>query len=126
MEPILIAGTTIVNFALISYTLFLYFERKTKVISSRVLLILTLDVVLDILATVCMIIGSSKGAFTWHGFIGYSSLLAMLIDSIFLWKSRLKGVANQPVPDNLHKYTLFAYIWWICAYITGLLLVMAR
>jgi hypothetical protein len=126
MEPVLIAGTTIVNLALISYSFFFYFERKTKSISSRVLSFLTVGVVLDITATVCMILGSSKGAFTLHGFVGYSSLTAMVADSILMWNSRLKGIQNQPISSNLHKYSLFAYVWWICAYLTGVLLVMLR
>ena len=82
MKPIILAGTIIVTLALIAYTLFIITEHKQKRASGKVLLYITLGLFLDITATVCMIIGSSNTPFTLHGFLGYTSLLAMLIDGI--------------------------------------------
>ena len=71
-----------------------------------------------------MILGSSNGAFTLHGALGYSSLTGMLIDAILLWRHRLTKGANTEVTDGLHKYSRYAYIWWVLAFITGAMLVM--
>jgi uncharacterized repeat protein (TIGR03987 family) len=126
MKPILIAGTSIVTLALISYTLFIFSERKTKRAGNKVLLFLTIGVIFDITATICMVIGSSKSPFTLHGILGYSSLLGMVTDAFFTWRSRFENGKDSPLSVSLHKYTLISYCWWIFAYITGFLLVMLR
>jgi hypothetical protein len=126
MKPILFAGTSIVNLALISYSFFIFYERKYKVISSKVLSFLTIGVIFDIIATICMIIGSSKGPFTLHGLIGYSSLTGMLIDLVIIWRQYIRNGNSSIVSAVSHKYSLFAYLWWIAAYVSGIVLVMLR
>jgi hypothetical protein len=123
MKPILIAGTSIVNIALIAYSLFIYQERKYRKVTSKLLTFLTIGVVLDISATICMIIGSSKGPFTIHGLLGYSSLLAMAIDAVLVWRFKNKSGLNSELSKPLHTYSLIAYSWWVLAYITGAFLV---
>jgi hypothetical protein len=123
MKPILIAGTSIVNLALISYSLFIYQEIKHRKVTSKLLTFLTIGVCLDITATCCMILGSSKGVFTFHGILGYSSLTAMIVDTILFWNSKRKSGLGSEVSKSLHKYSVFAFSWWVLAYITGALLV---
>lgn len=117
-------GTSIVFFALAFYSIGIFAEQKHKRVLPRVLTFLTLGIIFDIIATAFMIAGSSKGLFTLHGIIGYSSLLGMLIDNILIWRLRLKGGVGVIVPDAIHKYSRYAYIWWIIAFITGGLLVL--
>jgi uncharacterized repeat protein (TIGR03987 family) len=126
MKPILIAGTIIVNLALIAYTLFIFAERKNKKVVGKVLLFITIGVILDTTATVCMIAGSTKSPFTLHGILGYSSLAGMLTDAFLIWKCRLRDGMNSPLSRAVHNYSLIAYFWWITAYITGAMLVMMR
>jgi uncharacterized repeat protein (TIGR03987 family) len=126
MKPVLIAGTTIVNLALISYTLFIFAERKRRQTGNRVLTFLTTGVILDITATICMITGSSNSPFTLHGILGYSALTGMLIDAVLLWKIRLKKGPGTPLSDSLHRFSLVVYCWWIAAYITGAVMVMMK
>jgi hypothetical protein len=126
MNTLLRIGTTIVIVALGAYSVAIITEQRKKIISKTVLIFLTLGVVLDITATTFMILGSSKGAFTLHGFIGYSSLLAMLIDAILIWKQKVKSGLNSKVSRELHLYSRYAYIWWVAAFITGGLLVALR
>jgi hypothetical protein len=61
-----------------------------------------------------------------HGFLGYSALVAMLIDVIMIWKSYQKYGSEASVSKQLHRYTLYAYLWWVIAYITGSMLVMLK
>jgi len=118
-------GSFVVIFALVFYTIGFAKEQRKKLISSRVLLFYTLGVFFDISATTLMILGSSKG-FTFHGFIGYSSLLGMSIDTFLLWRQNLKKGPFMKVGKGLHIYSRIAYIWWIAAFITGGLLVAFR
>lgn len=124
MNKLLIVGTSIVFFALLFYSIGIFAEQKHKRVLPRVLLFLTLGIIFDIVATGFMIAGSSKGIFTVHGFIGYSSLLGMLIDNILIWRLRIRNGINTFVPDTIHKYSRYAYFWWVIAFITGGMLVM--
>jgi hypothetical protein len=126
MNPFIQAGTSIVIFALISYSIAIITEQKSGVISKKVLAFLSLGVILDIIATTFMIVGSSKSGFTLHGFIGYSSLTAMFIDAVLMWKFKIKTGFNSKVPRSLHLYSRYAYLWWVLAFITGGLLVAFR
>lgn len=126
MNTYLIFGTSIVLLALASYSIGVITEQLKKILSKTVIVFITLGVVLDITATIFMIIGSSKTGLTIHGMIGYSSLLLMLIDAILLWRFKSKTEMNALIPRGLHLYTRFAYLWWVAAFITGLLLVILK
>jgi hypothetical protein len=116
-------GSVIVTLALIFYSIGFARENRRKQVTSGVLLFFTIGVSLDITATIFMIIGSSRGMLTVHGFIGYSSLLGMLTDTFLLWRHNLKQGPEVTVSRQLHLYSRIAYTWWIIAYITGGLLI---
>lgn len=119
-------GATIVLFALGAYSVSVITEQRTRRVTPRVLTFLTVGVILDIVATVFMILGSSKGGFTLHGLLGYSSLGGMLVDTFLIWRFSLTHAPDTPVGNGLHLYTRIAYGWWIAAFITGGLLVAMR
>ena len=125
MNATLMAGTRIVVLALIAYSVGIINEQKKHKIHSFVLVFLSLGIVLDITATIFMIAGSSNSPFTLHGFLGYSALGAMLVDTFLVWKFRLKN-GLQDVPKGLHLYSRYAYLWWIIAFVTGSLLVVLK
>ncbi len=124
MNTFLKYGTRIVVLALLSYTTAILTEQKKRKITNIVLVFLSLGIVLDIVATVCMILGSSNSPFTMHGFLGYSALVAMLLDTILIWTYRLRNGADVEVTKKLHIYSRYAYLWWVIAFITGSLLVI--
>ena len=126
MNLFLRLGTSIVILALASYSVAIITEQRKKIINKTVLWFLTLGVLLDITATTFMILGSSKGGFSLHGFIGYSSLAAMFIDAVLIWRQKSISGINSVVPKGLHLYSRYAYIWWVLAFITGGLLVALR
>ncbi len=126
MNLYLQTGTTIVVFALISYSIGIITEQRIKKVTKGVITFLTMGIILDITATTFMIIGSDKGGFTLHGFIGYSSLLGMLLDTVFMWVLVYRKGVNSEVSKTLHLYSRYAYIWWVLAFITGGLLVLLR
>jgi len=116
-------GTSIVFLALLFYSVGILTEQKHKRVLPRVLTFLTLGIIFDIIATAFMIAGSSKGLLTFHGILGYSALLAMLIDNILIWRLRFKNGIGVVVSYAVHTYSRYAYFWWVIAFITGGLLV---
>jgi hypothetical protein len=119
-------GSMVVIFALLFYSLGFAKVQRKWFVSSRVLLFFTLGVVLDITATSLMIMGSTKGLLTFHGILGYSSLLGMCTDTFLLWKHNLKMGSEVKVKQSLNVYSRIAYIWWVLAFITGGLMVALR
>ncbi len=126
MNPILTAGTRIVVLALFSYSVAIFTEQRKRRANSVVSIFLTLGIILDIVATAFMIIGSPNSPFTAHGFLGYSALLAMLIDFLLIWKFRLTHGKKTEVTRGLHLYSRYAYLWWVVAFITGSVMVMLK
>lgn len=120
MSPVLIVAIVAVNLALASYTVATW-RLHDRPVSRRNLCMLSTGVFFDVVATACMIISSPNSPFAVHGFMGYSALLAMLIDAILLW--RLWSTAPQAaVPKSLAVYSKIAYGWWVVVYITGAIL----
>ena len=126
MNSFLIAGTRIVILALIAYSIAIITEQKKQQVNNIVLVFISLGILFDIIATAFMITGSSKSPFTLHGILGYSSLAAMLIDTILIWRHRITQGNTMKVPAILHKYSRYAYIWWVLAFITGGALVLFK
>ncbi|MCK9206105.1 MAG: hypothetical protein M0P66_03250 [Salinivirgaceae bacterium] len=126
MKTILIIGSIVVTSALIAYTIGIFTEQRIKRITPFVLFFLSLGLLLDSTATVCMIIGSSNSPFTFHGFIGYSGLLAMIIENYLAYKFYFANSSTTQVPKGLHLYSRFAFVFWVLVYITGALLVALK
>jgi uncharacterized repeat protein (TIGR03987 family) len=121
MDTFILIGAITITAGLLAYSIAIITEQIKNKINYFILFFLTLGVILDITATSLMIYGSSNSAFTLHGTLGYSALLAMVIDTILIWKSYLKN--GPKISRTLHRYSLVAYIWWVIAFITGALLV---
>jgi hypothetical protein len=123
MNPVLIRAVIVVTFALITYSIGVIIEQRKQFISRGVRVFITAGVTLDIASTALMIIGSGKIPITVHGFIGYSALTVMLIDTILIWRHWSKN-RTAPVSRALNIYTRCAYGWWVVAYVAGAVIAM--
>ena len=103
MADITKVGIFFVHFALIFYTLFIIFEGKKKRATNTILLFITFAVMFDITATACMMIGTTRTYFTFHGILGYIGLLLMLIDFVLLLKYRIKYGVETLISKPLYS-----------------------
>ncbi|NWJ52152.1 MAG: hypothetical protein HXX14_14950 [Bacteroidetes bacterium] len=117
MNSILMLGSGVVTLALIFYSIAVITEQKRRIITPVILIFISLGLFSDILSTLLMIIGSNYKFISFHGVLGYSALAGMLIDTVMIWKLRLKK--QSAVSSKLHLYTRIVYIWWVLAYISG-------
>jgi hypothetical protein len=122
MNPVLIAGVTIVQLALLSYSIGIFKEQRSRRATPGALGFLTAGVVFDVAATIGMILGTRRPLMTAHGMLGYSALAVMLVETALVWRHRLRR-GDGPVPRELHLYSRLAYGWWVVAYVTGAALV---
>ncbi len=126
MSPILTAGVSIVNLALLSYTISIIILIRKKNIGKSYLSFLTIGVLFDITATICMIIASGNKGITFHGLLGYSALLGMIIDLFLSYRFSIKSVTKQTVNPAFKTATILIYTYWIVAFITGAIIVMIK
>jgi hypothetical protein len=126
MAEITKVGIFFVHFALIFYTLFILFESKKQRTTNTILLLITFAVLFDITATVCMMLGTTRTYFTFHGIIGYIGLLLMIIDFILLLRYRIKFGTESLISKPLYLYSKIAYFWWLAAFITGVIVSIFR
>jgi hypothetical protein len=119
MNVLLRMGSGIVILALAAYSVAIITEQRKRHVINAVLTFMTVGIVLDITATAFMILGSTNPPWTLHGILGYSSLAAMLLDAILLWRHRLVHGAATEVSKSLHLYSRVAYVWWLLAFATG-------
>lgn len=123
MNPVLVRAVIVVTLALIFYSTGIITEQKKKTVSKSVLLFLTLGILFDISSTILMILGTKNIATGYHGYLGYSALAVMLVDTILIWIHWLRK-GSVPLPEKLNLYTRIAYSWWIIAYIAGAVMSM--
>lgn len=126
MAKITVVGIFFVHIALILYTLFIIYESKNQKTTKSVLALITSAVIFDILATSCMMIGTTRTYFTFHGIMGYIGLFLMIVDAVLLWKFKIKQGMEAIISKSLNSFSKVAYIWWIIAYITGVLVSIFR
>jgi len=119
-------GISIVNLALIAYSVAFFNQVKRKTINRFFLIALTTGVLLDLISTICMIIGSSKGIITLHGIIGYSSLSGMILETIFCYRYTKQNGIGTSTSSKLYTWTKVLYIYWVLVYISGAILIMLR
>ena len=125
MNPILMAGICIVNLALISYTIAIIIQRRRKLMTRNVLTFLTIGILFDVTSTICMIVGAGH-FITVHGVIGYSSLAGMIADTISSYSLvRRKGI-NVQVSKTFNRWSGIALLYWIAAYMTGVMIVVMK
>ena len=126
METVIIVGIVFVHLALLFYTFFIIKEFKIAKATNSVLFFLTIAVVFDLIATSCMMIGTKNTFFTFHGIMGYVGLLAMIIDATLVWKHKIANGAEIVFSKGLNLYSKIAYVWWVVAFVTGVIVAMKR
>ena len=120
MNSLLIAGMSIVVFALGSYTTAIITQIRQRRPTAIMRGFLTAGVTLDATATAFMIAGSRRIPLTFHGILGYSAFLLMATDLVLMWR-RYRLRSTEPLPAKLHRYSLAAYAWWVLAFVAGII-----
>lgn len=118
-ELVIILGVIFIHIALVLYSIFIYKERKYKRATNGVVGFITVAVIFDVTATICMMLGTVEKYFTLHGILGYAALVVMVTDAVFIWKHRRKFGSEVPFTENLNRNSMLGFILWIIAFLTG-------
>lgn len=121
MKTYTLVAVMIVTLALIAYTMGTVAQQRSRRISPSVVGFLTAGVVLDIVATVFMILGSGK-LVSLHGLLGYTALAGMMAEVLIVWRWRISR-GDAPITSGMALYARAAYGYWVLAFLSGGLLV---
>lgn len=125
MSPVILIGVVAINLALVAYTVGIIAAHRRRRATALVLGGFAVAVALDVVATGCMVAGSSKSWFTAHGVVGYTALLVMVVAVGRLWALSRTG-RDVEIPAGLHGFLRGAYVLWLLAYGIGVALAAAR
>jgi len=119
MNSTILTGVITVQLAMICYTIFIINEHKKRKAAKIVLYSLTIAVVLDMIATGCMMAGTDKAYFSLHGSIGYLALFLMIIDAVLIWKHKIQKGTEEEFSKGVNIFSKVAYAWWLVAFLNG-------
>lgn len=113
--PVMI-GALLASTALVLYVIGILMTVITGTVKRRNVIMQTVAVVCDAIATVCMMI-QSQGLVPadFHGWIGYTALALMVVDLVFVVRHRKDGEASVP----MRAYAAVALVFWIVSYSLG-------
>ncbi|WP_302396760.1 hypothetical protein [Eggerthella sinensis] len=113
--PVMI-GALLATTALVLYTVGILMSVITGKVKRRNVIMQTVAVVCDAIATVCMMI-QAGGLIPadFHGWIGYTALALMVVDLGFVMSHREDGKATGP----MRVYAAVALVFWIVSYSLG-------
>jgi heme/copper-type cytochrome/quinol oxidase subunit 4 len=125
LSPVILFGVVAINLALIAYTVGIIAAHRRRRATTLVLGGFAVAVALDVVATGCMVAGSSKSWFTPHGVVGYTALLVMVVVVSRLWALSRKG-PDAEISAKLYGFLRGAYVLWLVAYGVGVALAASR
>ncbi len=113
--PVMI-GALLATSALVLYAVGILMTVITGTVKKRNVIMQTIAVVCDAIATICMMIqaGDLIPA-DFHGWIGYIALTLMVVDLVFVMRHKADGVASGP----MRIYAAVALVFWIVSYSLG-------
>ncbi|MBT3180718.1 MAG: hypothetical protein HOB40_10045 [Candidatus Marinimicrobia bacterium] len=126
MKPIILVGTITITLSLVLYSIAIITILKNKKIRLKDVILLTVGIISEITAVICMAIGSTQPITTPHGLVGLAGLIIMILVVVMSWKLVLATKKDVKITNNYKKIVLSAYSIWIMAYISGVITGMSH
>jgi hypothetical protein len=126
MKPWIAAGVAFAVFALACYGVGTASQQRQRRVSRLALACLACGLLLDLLATACMVAGAAAASrgLTLHGALGYSALAGMALETALAWRHR-RSRGDAPLSRALLTWSRVAYLYWLLAFLSGSMLARA-
>lgn len=115
---LLIAAIVTITLALVFYTVAVWWERASKMLKGRHLLLFWLGLGFDSTGTSLMA-RIAGGGFTlnFHGITGLVAILLMLFHAV--WASLVYRGRNEEAKRSFHKFSVLVWAIWLLPYLSG-------
>lgn len=110
--------------AAVVYTVAVFSERRAGVLKPWHLALFWLGFVFDTAGTTLM--AEIAGGWKWdiHGVTGAAAIVLMLVHSV--WATLALALKQDRVLHQFHKFSIFVWVLWMFALVSGFALVMVR
>ena len=126
MRSFYLYGAVLASLTLVFYTAAIYLEKKHKFVTYKVIALQIAALAVNIGAVVMMSLESKQSIISSHGIIGYSSLVAITVNTVMTFRFYIKNGPYTRIPFRVRLYTTITYTWWLVAYISGGVLSIVR
>jgi len=121
----LVLAVIFISSALVFYTIAVWWEKATKALKGRHLLLFWFGLICDTTGTTLM--GKiAGGAFklNFHGITGALAVILMLIHA--LWATTVHASKRPEPKTQFHKYSVLVWAIWLVPYLSGLVFGVSR
>lgn len=125
MPPILTSAILFITLALVFYTIAVWRERKTGVLTPKLVVLFWLGLVCDTTGTTLMSnIAKENGTtgMSFHMITGLLAILLMLFHA--LWATYVVVKKDEEKIQSFHKFSFIVWIIWLIPYISGMIVGM--
>jgi hypothetical protein len=112
------AGVALAVVALACYGVGTAAHQRQLRVTRVALWFLAAGLLLDVLATACMVMGTTRPGLTLHGAIGYSALAGMALETALAWRHR-RANGDERVTSALATWSRVAYAHWLFAFVSA-------
>jgi TIGR03987 family protein len=112
-------ATIAISLALVSYTIAVWWERASKMLKGRHLLLFWIGLVFDTTGTTLM--GKLAGSIfqlNFHGITGMLAILLMLFHAV--WATAVHASRREEPKRSFHKLSVFVWAVWLIPYLSGM------
>ena len=124
MPQMLMLATVFFTLAMVFYSVGVWAERISKRLKPWHAVSFFLGVVTDSLATVFITKHAGRFLFNAHSFIGAAALGLMIFHLV--WAIIVLRGKDEKALTNFHKFSIFVWLIWMVAYLSGAWLGMQR
>ena len=126
MNPLAIIGAFVITLSFLAYGIGSISLVRFKIVGRIVLTFISLGVLLDLIAILLMMKGSTGSPFTLHGFLGGIAFSVMFVEMVWCWNMYFTYGLDVKAGKPHIIYTKVAYLFWVLAYFTGSILIIWR
>jgi uncharacterized repeat protein (TIGR03987 family) len=117
MDPKIII---IISFALVFYTIGVWWEKIAGKLQYKHLVFFILGLFFDTLGTSLMMAYSKGHLISFHSVSGYLAIILMIIHA--LWASYILIKKDDIMILNFHKYSVLVWLIWLVPYLTPMII----
>jgi len=122
MDPFSLIGAFVMTLAFLAYGIGSVTLERFRIVGSVVLIFLSLGVLFESAAIILMVIGANGSISPFHGLIGGIAFGLMVVNTAWAWILYLIMGFEARVNRWLLNYTKVAFLLWVLAYLSGILI----
>lgn len=124
MKPIILVSVISITSALVFYTIAVWSNWRTRLLTAAQIVLLWMGLAADALATRMMGLSVEQTTWDFHTISGYAGLGLMTVLAIVGTWAKVTG--REAVQKSFYRYAIPIWVLWAASYTTGVVIGMQR